>query len=232
MRCGRRCSAAQAEWDRALEHAAGADEVTAHLAQLSEAIRQSASGQDADLGAVPRNALSRRLLGADSRRVRSNASEASPAWTAAQLLRLLGAIERVGQRLELDWSQHFADRLSGPTGSSWWSRWPTTCALRSPPSCSSRRHSSAVGAGRSTRFRSASSASSTAPPSGSAPSPATSSSWLAAATAWSTSIRFHSPSPTSWSRCAISCSRSPRRRVLRCGSPRPRRTSGSVIRWR
>ena len=34
----------------------------------------------------------------------------------SQLLRLLGAIEQVGQRLEADWSQHFADRLSSPDG--------------------------------------------------------------------------------------------------------------------
>jgi len=33
-----------------------------------------------------------------------------------QLLRLLSAIEAVSQRLEVDWSQHFADRLSGPDG--------------------------------------------------------------------------------------------------------------------
>jgi len=54
---------AQAEWERAVEHAAGMDEVTTHLAQLSGAIRQQASGLNPDLAALPRNALSRRLVG-------------------------------------------------------------------------------------------------------------------------------------------------------------------------
>src|SRR3954449_7703589 len=54
---------AHAEWERAVEHAAGMDEVTAHLAQLCGAIRQQASGHNPDLAALPRNALSRRLVG-------------------------------------------------------------------------------------------------------------------------------------------------------------------------
>ena len=106
---------AQAEWDRAVEHAAGMDEVSVHLAQLCAAIRQQASGHTADLAALPRNALSRRLLGL----IRSSfveRVEALPSPDAAQLLRVLGAIEQVSQRLEADWSQHFADRLSGPDG--------------------------------------------------------------------------------------------------------------------
>jgi signal transduction histidine kinase len=106
---------AQAEWERAVEHAAGMDEVTLHLAQLCAAIRQQGSGQNADLAALPRNALSRRLLGLIRAAFVERAS-ALPAPDAGQLLRLLGAIEQVGQRLEADWSQHFSDRLSGPDG--------------------------------------------------------------------------------------------------------------------
>jgi signal transduction histidine kinase len=106
---------AQAEWERAVEHAAGMDEVTLHLAQLCTAIRQQGSGQNADLAALPRNALSRRLLGLIRAAFVERAS-ALPAPDAGQLLRLLGAIEQVGQRLEADWSQHFSDRLSGPDG--------------------------------------------------------------------------------------------------------------------
>jgi signal transduction histidine kinase len=106
---------AQAEWERALEHAAGMDEVTVHLAQLCAAVRQQASGQNADLAALPRNALSRRLLGL-IRAAFVERVQALPSPDAGQLLRLLGAIEQVGQRLEPDWSQHFADRLSGPDG--------------------------------------------------------------------------------------------------------------------
>ena len=106
---------AQAVWEKALEHATGADEVIAHLAQLSDAIRKRASGQDTDLEGLPRNPLSRRLLAL----MRSSFIErvqGLPSPDPSQLLRLLGAIEQVGQRLEADWSQHFADRLSSPDG--------------------------------------------------------------------------------------------------------------------
>jgi signal transduction histidine kinase len=106
---------AEAEWERVVEHAASAEEATAHLAQLSAAIRQEASGSTSDLSAVPRNALSRRLLGlirsAFISRVRG-----LPSPDPTQLLRVLQAIEVVGQHLEADWSQHFTDRLSAPDG--------------------------------------------------------------------------------------------------------------------
>jgi signal transduction histidine kinase len=106
---------AQDEWERAVEHAAGMDEVNLHLAQLCAAIRQQASGHNADLAALPRNALSRRLLGL----IRAAFIERAGTLQgpdAGQLLRMLGAIEDVSQRLEADWSQHFSDRLSGPDG--------------------------------------------------------------------------------------------------------------------
>jgi signal transduction histidine kinase len=106
---------AEAEWERVVEHAAGAEEATAHLAQLSAAIRQETAGTASNLGAVPRNSLSRRLLGlvrtAFVERVR-----ALPSPDPGQLLRILHAIEIVGQHLEADWSQHFNDRLSAPDG--------------------------------------------------------------------------------------------------------------------
>jgi signal transduction histidine kinase len=106
---------AQTEWERAVEHAAGAEEINLNLAQLCTSIRQQASGQQADMEGVPRNALSRRLLGL----VRSAFVErvqTLPSPDVVQLLRVLRAIEEVGHRLEADWSQHFADRLAGPDG--------------------------------------------------------------------------------------------------------------------
>ena len=106
---------AQAEWERVIEHAAGAEEATAHLALLAHAIRQQASGQVSPADAVPRNPLSRRLLGlvrgAFLERVGGQAGV-----DAGQLVRVLTAMEQVGLRLEADWSQHFADRLSAPDG--------------------------------------------------------------------------------------------------------------------
>jgi signal transduction histidine kinase len=106
---------AEAEWERAMEHAAGAEDVTANLAELCTAIRQLASGHPADLNTVPRTALSRRLLGL----VRGSFVARAQALTGldpAQLLRILAVIEQVGDRVEADWSQHFTDRLSGPDG--------------------------------------------------------------------------------------------------------------------
>jgi signal transduction histidine kinase len=106
---------AQSEWERAVEHSAGMEEVTAHLALLCTAVRRQASGQDADLAALPRNALSRRLVGL-IRAAFVERAQALPSPEPGQLLTILGAIEQVSQRLEADWSQHFADRLSGPDG--------------------------------------------------------------------------------------------------------------------
>jgi signal transduction histidine kinase len=106
---------ADAEWERVVEHAAGADEATAHLAQLSSAIRQEATGTSGDLSSVPRNALSRRLLGL-IRNAFINRVRALPSVDSAGLLRILHAIEVVAEHLEADWSQHFTDRLSAPDG--------------------------------------------------------------------------------------------------------------------
>ena len=105
----------QAEWAQAIEHASSADEVSALLAQLSQAIRAEASGQSSEGAAAPRTPLSRHLLamirGAFLDRVQALAGVES-----GQLVRLLQAIEVVGRGLEADWSQHFADRLSAPDG--------------------------------------------------------------------------------------------------------------------
>jgi signal transduction histidine kinase len=106
---------AQALWEKTLEHATGAEEVNAYLAQLSDAVRKRASGQEANLEGLPRNALSRRLLGLMRTSFVERVQKLPPP-DPVQLLRVLGAIEQVGQRLEADWSQHFADRLSSPDG--------------------------------------------------------------------------------------------------------------------
>jgi signal transduction histidine kinase len=106
---------AEAEWGRVVEHASSAEEATAHLAQLSAAIRQEAAGLPANTGTIPRNALSRRLLSlirtAFLERVRR-----LPPPDSVQLLTVLNSMEVVGQHLEADWSQHFTDRLSSPDG--------------------------------------------------------------------------------------------------------------------
>lgn len=106
---------AEAEWERVIEHASGAEEATAHLAQLCAAIRQEVAGLPAETTAVPRNALSRRWLGL-IRTAFIERARALPAPDPTQLLHILHAIERVGLHLEADWAQHFTDRLSSPDG--------------------------------------------------------------------------------------------------------------------
>jgi signal transduction histidine kinase len=106
---------AEAEWERVMQHASGAEEATAHLAQLCAAIRQEVLGLPSNTASVPRNALSRRWLGLVRTAFLERAA-ALPAPDSTQLLQMLNAMERIAQHLEADWSQHFTDRLSGPDG--------------------------------------------------------------------------------------------------------------------
>jgi signal transduction histidine kinase len=108
--------ATQAQWERAIEHASGADEVTNQLAQLSTAVRQHLLGPAAEPTEVARTALARRLLGLIRGAFLERAQSLPSPADSGQLLRLLGAIEQVSQRLEADWAQHFTDRLSSPDG--------------------------------------------------------------------------------------------------------------------
>lgn len=108
--------ATQAQWHRAVEHAFGAEEITAQLAQLSTAVRQHLMGRVAEQVEVPRTPLARRLLGLVRGEFLERAQALSPMPEADQLLRVLGAVEQVSERLEADWSQHFTDRLSAPDG--------------------------------------------------------------------------------------------------------------------
>ena len=105
----------QTQWERAIEHASGADEVTGQLAQLSTAVRQHLMPA-AEPIEVPRTALARRLLGLIRGAFLQRAQSLQPPADSGQLLRLLGAIEQVSERLEADWAQHFTDRLSSPDG--------------------------------------------------------------------------------------------------------------------
>jgi len=106
---------AEGEWERVIQHASGAEEATAHLAQLCTVIRQEVAGLPAETSAVPRNALSRRWLGL-IRTAFVERARALPEPDPTQLLHILHAVERVGMHLEADWAQHFTDRLSSPDG--------------------------------------------------------------------------------------------------------------------
>lgn len=108
--------AVEGRWESVVEHAATAEELSTHVAHLCTAIREAASGQEPDMGLVPRNALSRRLVPLIRAALLERLETLTPDPEATQLLRLLGAIERVAQRLEVDWSQRFTDRLSSTDG--------------------------------------------------------------------------------------------------------------------
>jgi signal transduction histidine kinase len=108
--------AVEGRWESVIEHAASAEELSTHVAHLCTAIREAASGSEPDMGLVPRTALSRRLVPLIRGALLERLEALSPAPDAGQLLRLLGAIERVAHRLEVDWSQRFTDRLAGADG--------------------------------------------------------------------------------------------------------------------
>jgi len=108
--------AVEARWESVSEHAASAEELSAHVAHICAAIREAASGLEADLGLVPADALSRRLVALIRTALLERLAALLPPPDGRELLRMLGAVERVAQRIEVDWSQRFADRLSGPDG--------------------------------------------------------------------------------------------------------------------
>ena len=105
----------QDEWEKVVEHAASPEEAAAYLAHLCGAVRAVAAGQEPS-HELPRTALSRRLLGLIRTAFLERVTPPAETPDAAQLLRLLGAMERVAHQLEPDWAQHLADRLSGPDG--------------------------------------------------------------------------------------------------------------------
>jgi signal transduction histidine kinase len=106
----------QARWESVVEHAASPDEVGVHVAGLCTAVRAVAVGQEPDLGLVPRSALSRRLVAVIRSALHERLQALDPPPPPHELLRLLGAVEQVSQRLDVDWSQRFTDRLSAPDG--------------------------------------------------------------------------------------------------------------------
>jgi len=108
--------AVESRWESVAEHAASAEEVAGHVAYLCAAIREAAIGQEPDMGLVPRSALARRLVGLIRATLLERLRALAPPPDAGQALRLLGAVELIAQRLEVDWSLRFTDRLGGPDG--------------------------------------------------------------------------------------------------------------------
>ncbi len=105
-----------AESRRLLHHAGTADEMARLLRDIGNAVRSGLVDDPGDCPALPRSILARAQLGL----LRSRLTAILEGWPspvdAQQVIRLFAALERVGRALELDWSQQFADRLSGHDG--------------------------------------------------------------------------------------------------------------------
>lgn len=106
----------QAEWPGLEADSHIAEEIQAHTAVLHASILQYLRGEEPDLTEVPRSPLSRHLLELIRRSILAEVETAMGKVNGDQVLRVLWAMERVSLRLDPDWAQHFADRLSGPNG--------------------------------------------------------------------------------------------------------------------
>ncbi len=103
-------------WQQLADDSAAQEEVRALLRQVAQAVRGVSQGESDATQALPRTVLTRRLVDLTRRHVVVQAERLAPAPEGPGLLGLLCAIEKVHWALEPDWSQHFADRLSGPDG--------------------------------------------------------------------------------------------------------------------
>ena len=93
-----------------------AAEVRAHTAAARAAVRQAVLGQPVELPEMSRLPLGRHLLELARRFLLMELEQSPVIPPGDQLLGLLCALERIRTALDPDWSQHFADQLSGPNG--------------------------------------------------------------------------------------------------------------------
>lgn len=105
-----------AESKRLLHHAGTADEMAQLLRDLGNGVRSGLLEDAGECPTLPRSILARALLGLLRARLTAILEGWPSPLDAQQVVRLFAAVERVGHALELDWSQHFAGRLSGHDG--------------------------------------------------------------------------------------------------------------------
>jgi signal transduction histidine kinase len=105
----------EGEARRVLHHAGTPEEANVVLRDLANAVRAALHPGHA-VGVLPRSILSRALVGMMRQQLLAALVRPRGPVDAAELVRLLGAIEAVARTLEPDWAQYFSDRLSGPDG--------------------------------------------------------------------------------------------------------------------
>ncbi len=103
-------------WRELAEDSASEAEVRELALRLGEAVREAADDHEHPGGRLPCTPLARRVLTLLRSHVLQRAAALSPLPESVELLRVLTAFELVQHRIEPDWAQHFADRLSGPDG--------------------------------------------------------------------------------------------------------------------
>ncbi len=103
------------DWDQLSEDAVSVQEVRDLVDALGGAVR-AAAGAEVEVAALPPTALARRIVVVLRRMFLRAVRESGRSPAPGDLLRILSAFETVELELEPDWSQHLANRLSGPDG--------------------------------------------------------------------------------------------------------------------
>jgi len=105
-----------AESRRLLHHAGTGEEMGQLLRDIGNAVRAGLLDDAGECAALPRSILARAQLSLLRTRLTAILNGWPSPLDAQQVVRLFGALERVSNALELDWSQQFAGRLSGHDG--------------------------------------------------------------------------------------------------------------------
>jgi signal transduction histidine kinase len=103
-------------WQELAEDSPSENEVGELVHRLIDAVREAVDDREQAGDQLPCTILSRRVLTLLRGHVLQRSAMLVPLPDSQELLRLLTALELVQHRLEPDWAQHFADRLSGPDG--------------------------------------------------------------------------------------------------------------------
>jgi nitrogen-specific signal transduction histidine kinase len=112
----RAVSRVQAEWPGLESESHIAEEIQVHSGLLHTAILQRLNGEEPDLTEVTRSPLTRHLMDLIRRFMLNEVETTNGRLAGEHVVRVVCAMEHVSHRLDPDWAQHFADRLSGPNG--------------------------------------------------------------------------------------------------------------------